>query len=182
MMDLDDLIVRITELTGLNEKAARVIASALGTEQEHTSKAIVEMASELGYELADDKQPAIPAGQQTHAAHVSMDPAVVLDEVYQVMPRVLCANMPTIGKAPNEAYEHGFAELIEQLPEDVRAMLVKLDLYEGKATFWLRDEANDVDRPIGPIDLHGLESAEAIEDAFRTLIGRLHKVITADFN
>lgn len=181
MMDLDDLIVRITELTGLNARAAQMIASALG-EGDHTSKAIVDMAAEMGYELPDDKRATVPAGQQTHAAHVTMDPAVVLDEVYAVMPRVLCANMPTIGRAPNEAYEHGFGELIEQLPEEVRALLVKLDLYEGKATFWLRDEANDVDRPIGPIDLHGLESAEAIEDAFRTLMGRLDKVIAADFN
>lgn len=181
MMDLDDLIARIVELTGLNEKAARVIASTLG-EGEHTSRAIVDTASELGYELAEDKQPTVPAGQQTHAAHVTMDAAKVLDEVYMVMPRVLCEHMPRIGKAPDAAYEHGFGELIEQLPEHIRAALVKLDLYEGKATFWLRDEANNVDRPIGPIDLHGLESAEAIADAFNTLIGRLDKVIAADFN
>lgn len=180
MMDLDDLIARIVELTGLNEKAARVIASTLG-EGEHTSASIVAQAGELGYELPEDKQPAVPAGQQTHDAHVTMDPAVVLDEVYMVMPRVLCANMPRIGKAPNEAYEH-FADVIAELPEEVKALLVKLDLYEGKATFWLRDEANDVDRPIGPIDLRGLESVEAIEDAFLTLMKRLPKVISADFN
>jgi hypothetical protein len=178
--DLDALIARIVELTGLNDRAAQVIASALG-DGEHTSGAIVAKATEMGYELPDEKKPKVAPGQQTHDAHVTMDPARVLDEVYMVMPRVLCANMPTIGKAPNEAYEH-FSELIEQLPDEVRALLVKLDLYEGKATFWLRDEANDVDRPIGPIDLRGLESAEAIEDAFLTLMGRLNKVISADFN
>jgi hypothetical protein len=57
---------------------------------------------------------------------------------------------------------------------------VKIDVFEGAATFWLRDEANDVDRPIGPIDLNRWiseddtpeQAMERIEEAFRTLLTR----------
>lgn len=180
-MDIDELASRVEELTGLNARASRNVAITLG-EGDHTSKAIVEHAAELGYEVKPGAAVPDATPAPTHDAEVTMDPAKVLDEVYMVMPRVLCANMPKIGKAPEAAHEHGFSDLIAELPDDVQALLVKLDVYEGQATFWLRDEANEIDRPIGPIDLKRFDTGEALNAAFQTLMRRLEKVITADFN
>lgn len=66
-----------------------------------------------------------------------------------------------------------FQELVEQLPDEVLVMLEDVDFDEGKATFWLRDEANDVDRPIGPIDLNRYESGQELAEAFGTLMRQL---------
>lgn len=112
---------------------------------------------------------------------LSLDPAEVLSEVYMIEPRVLQANMPVLGKAPDEAYQY-FAKELSELPEDVVAALVKIDLYEGKATYWLRDEANNVDRPIGPIDLSRYPDGEALSAALNEVFKRMPRVLAADFN
>jgi len=112
---------------------------------------------------------------------MTMNPAEVLTEVYMVMPRVLCSKMPKMGRAPAEAQEH-FADVLAELPDDIKALLVKIDMLEGQATFWIRDEANDVDRPIGPIDITRYGSERALEEAFNVLLQRMNKILAADFN
>jgi hypothetical protein len=181
----EELLARVKEITGLDGRKASAVAGSLydrDADAVYSAAQIVREAKKLGYEFEErervttDTEPEPEIGPE-----ISMDPARVLSEVYENCPRVLCAKMPTVGRAPNEAYEH-FADLIESLPEEVRALLVKLDLYEGKATFWLRDDANEIDRPIGPIDLRGYADAEAIEEAFMALLQRLPRVLAADFN
>lgn len=190
MEHFDELRARIEALTGLNSRAAGAVAASLlaGMHESDDSVLsagdIVREAEQLGYEIKrpEGADPAPEPAEPKPAAEVSMNPAEVLSEVYMVMPRVLCTHMPKLGKAPNEAHELGFSELIEQLPEDVQAMLVKIDLYEGQATFWLRDEANEIDRPIGPIDITRYEDGTALQDAFDVLMRRLPLVLAADFN
>ena len=106
---------------------------------------------------------------------------MVQASVYEVSPRAFCTELPRLGQAPDELRELA-PELVEQLPDEVKAMLVKLDVFEGKATFWVYDEANEIDRAIGPIDLSRFTSAEALAEAFYTLARRLGRVLAADFN
>lgn len=179
-----ELIERVMALTKLSVRDAMTVAGALEAENEDVETirpaAIVAKSRELGFEVEIEGEQAAQ-GEASAGPEISMNPAEVLTEVYMVMPRVLCPNMPKIGKAPEEAREH-FSELIDSLPEEVQALLVKIDLLEGKATFWLRDEANDVDRPIGPIDLTRYEDEDALNEAFTVLLKRLPRVLAADFN
>lgn len=177
---------RVRALTGLNDRAAAMVAVSLLSEEdlpeEFTASAIVREAESMGYEFERPEGVEVrPDGPPAFAGEVSMDPAVVLAEVYENSPRVLSQNMPAIGKAPDELRELA-PELVEQLPEDVLALLVKVDQFEGKATFWLRDEANDVDRPIGPIDLTRYTDGNELREAFETLMKRLPRVLAADMN
>jgi hypothetical protein len=72
----------------------------------------------------------------------------------------------------------------------VKLLLAKIDVIEGAVTFWLYDVANEIDRAIGPIDLTRYISEddspernnERIEEAFRTLLTRVARVIAADTN
>jgi hypothetical protein len=173
-----ELVERVEALTGLNHRAAQVIALELGP-GEHGPGDIVRVAEKLGYEFEPPAD--VKATPEPFAAEVTMDPATVLSEVYENSPRVLCEHMPKLGRAPEELQQLA-PELVEQLPEDVLAMLVKVDLHEGKATFWLRDEANDVDRPIGPIDIRRFTDGQQLHEAFVTLMKRLDRVLAADFN
>lgn len=188
MNGYDELVGRIEAITGLNRRACAVVATSLSaganeiwdSEHEFSAAQIVREAERLGYEfdkpegVADDRP-------DTPEPEMSMDPAQVLAEVYMTMPRVRCEHMPTIGKAPEELRNLA-PELVEQLPEDVRAMLVKIDVLEGKATFWVYDEANQIDRPIGPIDVSRFETGHELQQAFEVLVRRLQKVLAADFN
>jgi hypothetical protein len=177
-----ELLDRVAALCKLRPRDAMQVAEALwdddgADEQDFAAQQIVAAARACGFDVPD---PA-PAQPNTPAAEISMDPAEVLAEVYENCPRVLCGHMPKLGRAPAEA-QRLVPELVEQLPEDVLAMLVKVDVLEGKATFWLRDEANDVDRPIGPIDVTRYQSGAQLREAFNVLIQRLDRVLAADFN
>lgn len=177
----EQLVERIEALTGLNRRAATCVALSLEDRDANgdwSAADIVHEATALGYEF-EKRDVKGEQGEQTFAAEVSMDPATVLAEIYENSPRVLSANMPAIGRAPTEIQEH-VEEL--DLPEDVKALLVKVDMFEGKATLWLRDEANEVDRPIGPIDLTRYTDGNALHQAFEALLKRLPKVLAADFN
>lgn len=188
----DKLRDRVKAITGLNDRAAQVVALSMlaDTKGETAFSAgqIVRSAEALGYEFERPEGVKVEDEQQPFAAEVTMDPALVLSEVYENSPRVLCSQVPRIGKAPEELQQLA-PELIEQLPDEVRAMLLKIDVFEGKATFWLRDEANDVDRPIGPIDITRYADGEQIQEAILTLLRRdahgvlrLDRVLSADFN
>lgn len=198
-----DLLDRVTRLMGLDPTDAFPIAQALwgdGHQPVPTSAQIVAQANELGIDVQaqpdETNQPSVEDAmkdmtdeerlhQRMLAAlgsiHISMDPAEVLSEVYMVEPRVLQAKVPVLGRAPDEAYQHFAAELAE-LPENIVAALVKIDLHEGKATYWLRDEANNVDRPIGPIDLRRYPSQSALSDALMEAFKRMPRVLAADLN
>lgn len=199
-----DLLDRVSRLTGLEPEDAFPVAQALWGDDVPTSAQIVAKAKEMGHDVAPPAADARPemneptvedamAGmtdeEKLHqrmfnalgSIHISLDPAEVLSEVYMVEPRVLQAHMPALGKAPDEAYQF-FAEELAALPEDVVAALVKIDLYEGKATYWLRDEANNVDRPIGPIDLSRYPDEGALSAALHEAFKRLPRVLAADFN
>lgn len=176
--EFSELISRITSLTGLSQREAAQVAFSFSEDQTPTSAEIIDSARDLGFDVekkhGKTKTTALGSG-------ISMNPAEVLTEVYMVCPRVLSQHVPVMGKAPEQALEY-FAEEIAELPDDVQAMLVKIDVFEGKATFWLRDAANDVDRPLGPIDLTKYASESALTDAINDLCKRLPLVLAADFN
>lgn len=184
MSGFDELRDRVASLTGLNKRAAASVATSLlatGSQTEFSAGAIVGEAESLGYEFERPEGVKVEREPAPFAAEVTMDAGTVLSEVYEAMPRVLCAQPPRVGKAPEELRRLD-PELVDQLPEEVRALLVKIDVLEGKATFWLYDEANQIDRPIGPIDLTRYDSAEALHEAFGALLRRLPKVLAADHN
>lgn len=185
--DFEWLLERVRTLTGLTGRDAAKVAFEFDDPQGVTPQQIVEKAIELGFDV---ERKHAPAKLATPVAEMTMNPAEVLSEVYMVMPRVLCQKYPQIGRAPTELQQLD-PDFMDSLPEDVKALLVKIDLFEGAATFWLRDEANDVDRPIGPIDLKRWidpesdtpeQAMEKLTEAFLTLLKRVNRVITADYN
>lgn len=192
MDGFDELRDRVKALTGLNDRAAQAVAVSMladakgNTDFPPTDSHIVREAEALGYDF--ERPEGVVDEPEPWAAEITMDPAIVLSEVYENSPRVLCAQMPRIGKAPDELQQLD-PDLIEQLPDEVRALLLKIDVFEGKATFWMRDEANDLDRPIGPIDLRRYSSGTELMEGVMALLQRdangvlrLDRVISADFN
>lgn len=176
MTDFDELMARVSALTGLEGRDAAKVAFELADDP--MPQEIVDKAIELGFDVERKH------GQtKTSAmgAEMTMNPAEVLSEVYMACPRVLMQQTPKMGRAPAEAQEH-FPELMASLPEEMKVLLVKVDMLEGAATFWIHDEANDVDRPIGPIDITRYDSQTALEEAFMTLLQRMDKVLAADCN
>lgn len=206
MTGFPELLDRVQRLTGLELDDAIKVAKAVwgdGRDDTPTPAEIVSHAETLGFDIAPDDSP--PAGANEPSVEdamadmtdeekmhlrmrtaleplgLSLDPAEVLSEVYMTMPRVLHRETPKLGRAPDEAYKY-FSEELNELPEEVIAALVKIDLYEGKATFWLRDEANDVDRPVGPIDVTRYEGMQGLSAALNELFKRLPHVFAADMN
>lgn len=179
-MSFGELLDRVMRLTELEQAQAFEIANTLwqaNPDGEWTAAEIVAAAQMHGYE----PKAAGATATKTFAPEITMDPAEVLAEVYMHSPRVSTQQVPRIGKAPTEL-QNIAPEFIEALPEEVQALLVKIDLLEGKATFWLWDEANEIDRPVGPIDLMRYDSANALFSAFEALMKRLPRVIAADTN
>lgn len=177
MSNFDELMERVQDLTGLGSRDAAKVAFEFEDDAEPRPQEIVDKAIELGFDV-----------ERKHGQHdngmggeVTMDPAAVMAEVYMCCPRVLCSAMPKMGRASTETQEH-FAELLEELPEEMKVLLVKIDVLEGAATFWIRDEANDIDRPIGPIDITRYDDERALSQAFMTLLQRMDKVLAADYN
>lgn len=182
MSEFDELMERIKALTGLTTREAAQVAFAFEDGAQPLPQEIVDKAIELGFDV-ERKHGQTKTSGGPLGAEMTMDPAEVLTEVYAVMPRVLCHVMPKMGRAPAEAEQHPeVVELLAQLPEEIALLLVKVDLLEGAATFWIRDEANDIDRPVGPIDITRYDSHEALQQAFMSLLQRVDKVLAADFN
>lgn len=181
MDSFDELVGRVKALTGLNGRAASAVAAEFDERATPSAAQIVDKAEELGFEVTD--KPSKDPNPPSIAPEVSMDPATVLAEVYENCPRVLMSEFPAIGRAPAElqANPELMAE-IDQLPEEIKALLVKIDLADERMTVWLRDEANDVDRPIGPIDLRPYKTGEQLHEALTTLLRRLPLVLRADSN
>lgn len=201
-----ELLDRVQRLTKLDTDESYAVAKKLwdsDPEAIFTPAAIVTCAEALGFNVnaqtdapptmnepsIEDAMAGMTDEEKLHlqlvnglkTLHISADPAEVLHEVYMVEPRVLQAEIPVLGQAPDEAYQHFAAELAD-LPEDVIACLVKIDLFQGQATYWLRDEANNVDRPIGPIDLTRYPDATALSDALLEAFKRMPRVLAAEYN
>lgn len=187
MNGFDDLRDRVEAITKLNKRACQIIATSLlqdaPADMAFSAGQIVKEAERLGYEFdrPEGVQVDDDTAERAFDAEVTMDPGMVQASVYEVSPRAFCTELPRLGQAPDELRELA-PELVEQLPDEVKAMLVKLDVFEGKATFWVYDEANEIDRAIGPIDLSRFTSAEALAEAFYTLARRLGRVLAAEFN
>jgi hypothetical protein len=115
---------------------------------------------------------------------VTMDPVEVLAQVYRTCPRVLTQEIPRVGRAPKDSvfYDEELQAMIDALPEEIRVLIAGVDLVNGEVNVTLYDEANDVDRTIGPLSLDRYDSRHALEEALRVLIARLPRVLSSDFN
>jgi hypothetical protein len=185
MNQQDELAQRVTALTGLNERAAAIIAASLLEDDPArvcSAAEIVDAAEDLGYEF--EKPGAASDKPNAPAAEVTMDPVEVLAQVYRTCPRVLTQEIPRVGRAPKESvfYDEELQAMIDALPEEIRVLLAGVDLINGEVNVTLYDEANDVDRTIGPLSLDRYDSRHALEEALRVLIGRLPRVLSSDFN
>lgn len=195
--EFEVLLERVKRLTGLGAREAAQVAFDLA-DSTPTAREIVAKAKELGYDVEDPGEDARQADRKQSAMGVgiTMSPTEVLTEVYMMCPRVLSQKVPRLGKAP-EQFSALIEEALGELPDDVRAMVAKIDIFDGGATFWLRDEANEVDRPIGPISLKPYVEGDVDENdpfevahahvnalyrAFEALIPRLGRVLAADSN
>lgn len=185
--EFNELLGRIEALTGLKGRDAAQVAFTFDAGYTPTAAEIVDAAANAGFDVE------VKHGQDTKTAtpiaEMSMDPVVVMEQVYWACPRLTPADdqgkvhVAKLGRAPDELRQYeGMEDLIAELPEEMRAVLVKIDLLEGKATFWLRDGANEIDRPIGPLDLTAYRSERALIDAMEHLFKRIDRVLAADWN
>lgn len=192
MTDFDELMERVKSLTGLEGRDAAQVA--FGLDDNPRPQEIIEKALELGFDVEKLHGQTARETNAPLGSGISMDPAVVLTEVFLVVPTCMPVRLddegeaipleiPVMGRAPEEAERHeSIAEMLADLPEDIRAMLVKIDLLEGAATFWVRDAANEIDRPIGPIDITNYSSGEELTEAFMDLLKRIGRVLAAGWN
>jgi hypothetical protein len=183
MEGLDELATRVAELTGLNTRAASVVAASLieaTPDAVFSAGDIVGEAEKLGYEFAKPEA----TKQRTPGPEITMDPAEVLAQVYRACPRVLRQAVPRVGRAPKDSvfYDEDLQAQIDALPEEIRVLIAGVDLVNGQVDVTLYDEANDVDYTIGPLDLERYDNARALEQALRVLISRLPRVLSSDFN
>jgi hypothetical protein len=198
-MTLGELVDRVSTITGLEGRPAFDVAYELlddeGNPRDDASNpdVIAETARKLGHDVPEPERPV--QTQEGPAPEVSMDPVEVLAEVYRALPRCLpkqedhdAVYLPRIGRAPKDSVFYSDevgAELrdqIDQLPEEIKVLIGDVDVFRGEVTFTLYDEANDVDRRIGPIDIDRYASGEQLHEAIMTLLGRLPRVLAADFN
>lgn len=194
MSSFDEMMERIEALTGLTGRDAAKVAFEFEENAHPRPDEIVDKAIELGFDVerkhdVPEDEPATPFG-----VGICMDPTQVLTEMFMVMPRcvpvrtdlngdAMPVQVPKVGRVPDEAQGHeSLHELIDELPDDISLILAKIDVFEGSCTFWVRDGANEIDRPIGPIDLTKYTSANQINEAFMDLLKRLPKVLAADAN
>lgn len=193
-----ELIDRVTVITGVEGKAAFDIAYALlddaGEVPEGTTpEVIAAKAREMGYEVAEPEQPVTT--QEGPGPEISIDPVEVLAEVYRACQRCLpkqadhdAVYLPRIGRAPKSSYFYNdelgeeLRQQIEGLPEEIKVLIGDVDVFRGEITFTLYDEANDVDRRVGPIDMERYHDGDQLREALNTLLSRLPKVIAADWN
>jgi hypothetical protein len=187
-MTRGELLDLVIEHTGLGaEDAMKVVSELWGAERAYTPAGIDYAVEKLG--LKSEPTPATPE------PHMTMDPAQVLLEVNRVLPRMIplqidgvhpdgVVAVPRVGRAPKESvfYDEALREQIEALPEEIRVLIGSVDVFAGAVTFTLYDEANDIDHRIGPIDLTHFTSADEFRSAIDTLLGRLPRVLAADFN
>lgn len=194
MTDFDEILERVKALTGLNGRDAAQVAFTFDPGDEPRPQDIIDAAVALGFDvekLHGEDEPETPA---PFGVGITMDPAQVLTEMFMVMPRcvpvrqddngdTLPVEIPHIGRAPAEIQNfEGHEQFMDELPEDVRLILAKIDVFEGKVTFWVRDGSNEIDRPIGPVDLTVYTSERQMHEAFMDLLKRLPRVLAADSN
>jgi hypothetical protein len=188
-----ELLARVVRITGLEGRPAQAVTLMLMEDWEPPVAApdIVRMARELGYEVADaPKRTAADAmAEGMREMQLEPDPAKVLHEMYREMPRVLNASIPVIGRAPKSSvFYDGLTDSdewnaqIAALPEHVRLLIGSIDVYYEKLTIRLYDEANDLDREVGPIDISRYADGEQLGKAIEVLLARLPRVLSSDFN
>ena len=199
----NELVTRIESITGLGRRQASTVAIALTDEESDsipTAAQIVDTAVELGYDVdvKHARKAAREHGDTSFAPDVEMDPNEVFAQVHMANPgRLIPATdgevkMPRIGLAPQEAMRMMDDEAREKLDElrdeaesegnSVFAALTALDLNAMQATVWIYDEANGIDRPIGPIDLTRYSGPQAFQEGLGALMARARFVLTADWN
>lgn len=186
-MTLGELIDRVQAVLNVGAAEAFTVAQELWTteDRDYTEAQIRYAGVKLGVVSDEQDAEATTAAEALAQQHGELltDPGEILAEVYKHAPRVLCESLPRIGRRPKDhPLSAHLSDLLEELPEEVRAAILDIDLLNGAATFTLYDEANDVDRSIGPIDLTRYEDGRELEQAMQVLIGRLPRVLAADFN
>jgi hypothetical protein len=180
---LGELIDKVQAVLDVGAADAFTVAQELWTteDRDYTEAQIRYAGTKLGV-VAEKAS----SGEQAVAQHheeMLTDPAEILAEVARVMPRVMVEAMPRIGRRPKDhELSAQLEDLLADAPDHVRALICDVDLFNGAATFTLYDEANDVDRSVGPIDLRRYESGREMWHAFEVLLGRLPKVLAADHN
>jgi hypothetical protein len=174
----------VTAVLDVGAADAFLVAQELWTteDREYTEAQIRYAGAKLGVGAAEKAQTGEEAIAQAHGELLT-DPAEVLVEVAKVMPRVFVEQMPRLGRRPKD---HELSDELEALladaPEHIAVTICDIDVFAGSATFTLYDEANDVDRTVGPIDFRRYESGRELWHAFDVLLGRLPKVLAADHN
>lgn len=187
-MTLGHLIDRVMTLLGCDADDAFKVAQEVYTpgRDDYSDDVLRYAANKLGVAgTPEDEQEPV---QTAPMPEMTMDPAEVLREVYLACPRCVPADeagnvhVPKIGRAPQEEQHAIPEELLEQLPEHVRVLLLDLDVLNAQANVVLYDEANGVDRRMPPIDLARFQSGAELHQALEVLLKRLPQVLAADWN
>lgn len=188
-MTLGELLDLVERTLGCDAADAFRVAKEIHVDgrEEYSEDVIRYAAAKLGVEANGQGEGPVQE-PPTPMPEMTMDPAEVLRQVYLMCPRLVPADeegnvhMPVIGRAPQEEAHAIDPEFLEQLPEEIRVLLMELDVINGTANVVLYDEANGVDRRLPPIDLARFNSAEALNEALDVMLRRLPKYLAADWN
>lgn len=188
-MTLGELIDRVMEVTSLDAPGAMDVANMLWQgERDYTENEILYAAAGV---QAQVKQDAGETVEHTPLPEMTLDPAEVLRQVYLACPRLVPADdegkvhVPRIGRAPKEQQDlpqEVIDEFLADLPDYVKLLLLRIDVIEGTMTPVFYDEANDVDRALGSIDLTRFDTPEQLNEALDVLLRRLPRVLASDWN
>lgn len=189
-MTIGELIDHVHGLLGCDFQDAIRVAQELYAEgrADYPDEVIQYAAAKLGVRgekfdhIGVEDEPAAPLPE------LSMDPAVVLREVYLACPRMLIADeqgkthIPRIGRAPQEEQHAIDPEWLEQVPEEMKVLLLSVDVFNAQAEVVMYDEANGVDRVLPRIDLTRFADGQELYEALEVLGSRIPKYLAADWN
>jgi hypothetical protein len=189
-MTLGELIDRVQALLGCDASDAFKVAQEIHTagREDYSDEVIQYAAAKLGVRGEKFEHIGIEDEAPTPLPELSMDPAVVLREVYLACPRMLIADdegkthIPRLGRAPQEEQHAIDPEWLEQVPEEMRVLLLSVDVFNATAEVVMYDEANGVDRKLPPIDLTRFTDGRELGEALDVLGSRIPKYLAADWN
>lgn len=187
-MSLGELVDRVIELLGCDAAEAFKVAQELHApdREDYSDDVIRYAAAKLGVEAGGGDEPV--QAPPTPMPEMTMDPAEVMRQVYLMCPRLVPADehdnvhIPKIGRAPVEEQNAIPQEILDEIPEEWRVLLLQLDVFNAQANVVFYDEANGVDRRMPPIDLERFESGEQVREALDVLLKRLPRILAADWN
>lgn len=187
-MSLGELIDRVMTLLGCDADAAFKVAQEVYSpgRDDYSDDVLRYAANAVGVGEDEGEEPVQTAPEMM--PEMTMDPVEVLRQVYLACPRCVPADedgkvhVPRIGRAPQEEQHAIPQEILDELPDHVKLLLMQIDVFNAEANVVFYDEANGVDRRMPAIDLTRYGSGEDLRAGIDALLSRIQRVVAADWN